>query len=64
MDGFALLVVSLCKHLHCKENYFFNFLGSVKPFVEQLQRIFAGEASVLEPLRESGFITDLLLTFI
>lgn len=34
----------------CKENYFFN-LG-VKPFVEQLQSIFAGEADVWEPLRE------------
>lgn len=47
----------------CKENYFFNFL-SVKPFIEQLQSIFVGEADVLEPLRESGFIKDLLLTFI
>lgn len=55
----CFIMQTLC----CKENYFFNFL-SVKPFIEQLQSIFAEEADVLEPLRESEFIKDLLLTFI
>lgn len=65
MDGFALSVVSLCKHLHCKENYFFNFLGSVKPFVEQLQRIFARESKCIRASKREWiyyrFIVDIYL---
>lgn len=60
-DGWiCFLGCFIMQTLCCKENYFFNFL-SVKPFVEQLQGIFAGEEDVLELLRESGFIKDLLL---
>lgn len=63
-DGWIYFVgCFIMQTLCCKENYVFNF-SSVKLFVELLQSIFAGEADVLEPLRENIFIKDLLLTFI